>query len=106
MAKFLIQASYSADGLKGLQKDGGTGRRNAAASAIEAAGGKLESMYFAFGDHDIVAIADFPDNILATALAVTISSSGLVRIRTTPLMTAQEVDAAMKKTIAYKPPGR
>lgn len=106
MAKYLIQASYSPDGLKGLQKDGGTGRRNAAAGAIEAAGGKLESLYFAFGDHDLVGIADFPDNIAATALAITVSSTGLVSIRTTPLMTAQEVDAAVKKSVAYRPPGR
>jgi uncharacterized protein with GYD domain len=106
MAKYLIEASYSADGLKGLLKEGGSGRRAAAAAAIEAAGGRLESLYYAFGDNDLVGIADCPDNISAAALSVTVSSAGLVRIKLTPLLTVEEMDAAAKKSVAYRPPGR
>lgn len=106
MAKYLIEASYSADGLKGLIKDGGTGRRAAAAGAIEAAGGRLESLYYAFGDNDLVGIADCPDNVSAAALSVTVSSVGLVRIKLTPLLTVEEMDSATKKSVAYRPPGR
>src|SRR6266536_1433404 len=63
MAKFLITASYTSDGLKGLQKDKASGRRDAVRQACESVGGKLECMYYAFGDDDVVIIADLPDNV-------------------------------------------
>ena len=52
MAKYLIEASYTADGVKGLLKDGGSARREAATQLIEALGGKVEAMYFSFGSSD------------------------------------------------------
>ena len=62
MPKYLIQASYTADGVQGLLKDGGLKRRAAAEQAIKGLGGRLEAFYFAFGDTDVFAIADAPDN--------------------------------------------
>jgi uncharacterized protein with GYD domain len=79
--------------------------RNAIGKAFKAAGGSVECAYFSFGDYDVVVIADAPDNTSAAALAIAVSASGLVKTRVTPLLTAEEVDAALKKTVAYRPPG-
>jgi len=94
------------DGIKGVLKEGGTGRRKAVQSAIEAMGGKLEAYYFAFGESDVVVISDVPDNVTAAALAIGIGSSGTVSLKTTVLLTPEEVDQATKKTISFRPAGR
>jgi len=106
MPKYLIQVAYTADGARGLQKDGGTKRRNAARGLIEGLGGKLETFYFAFGDSDVVAIAEMPDAASAAAASVALASSGATRSKTVVLITAEEMDNAMKKSVSYTPPGR
>jgi uncharacterized protein with GYD domain len=105
MAKFLIQASYSPDGLKGLMKDKASGRRAAVSKMLEGLGGKLDSMYYTFGDHDAVVIADVPDNVTAAALSIAVSASGLARTNTLPLLTVEETDQALAKTVKYRAPG-
>ena len=105
MAKYLIQGSYAAQGAKGLLKEGASGRKKAIEQAIKSVGGKIEAIYWAFGEHDTVLIVDLPDNTAAAALSLAIASSGAVRISTTPLMTVQEVDAACKQAVKYRPPG-
>jgi uncharacterized protein with GYD domain len=105
MAKYMTHASYSADGLKGLQKDKASGRRDAVRQACESVGGKLECMYFAFGEDDVVIIADLPDNVSASALSLAASASGLVRTRTTVLLTVEETDKALATTIKYRGAG-
>lgn len=105
MAKFLIEASLTADGVKGVRSEGGAARRDAVTSAIESTGGQLESFYFAFGDHDVYVIADFPDNEAAVAMALAVNSSGVVTTRTVVLLTPEEVDEAAKRTVQYRPPG-
>ena len=106
MAKYLIQASYTAEGLKGLQKDKAAGRRAAVMSALEGIGGKLDGMYYCLGEHDVIAIVDLPNTQTATALSVSVSASGLVHTKTTALLTVEETDQALAKNISYKPPGR
>ena len=106
MPKYLLQVSYTADGAKGLQKDGGTKRRQAAQKLVEGLGGRMESLYFAFGDCDVIAIADMPDATSAAAASIALGASGAVTSRTTVLLTAEDVDAAVKKTASYTPPGR
>ena len=105
MPKYLITASYTTDGLKGLLKDGGSARRTAVQKAADSLGGKLETLYFAFGDHDVIAIADLPDNGTAAAFSLTVNATGAVRTTTTPLLTAEEIDAASKKSVKYRAPG-
>ena len=107
MAKYLIKASYNAEGTKGLLKDGGSNRRDAATKVIEDMGGTVESFYFAFGDRDAFVIADLPNEIAAAAIGLKINSSGLVNISTTALLTPEQVDAACDKgiTLAYQAPG-
>jgi uncharacterized protein with GYD domain len=106
MPKYLIQASYTAEGIRGLMKDGGSKRRAAAESAVKGVGGKLEVFYFAFGETDVYAIADVPDNASAAAISLAVTGSGAVNARTIVLMTPEEMDQATKKTISYGPPGR
>jgi uncharacterized protein with GYD domain len=106
MPKYLIQASYTAEGLKGLQKDKASGRKLAIASAVEALGGKFEAFYYAFGADDVIAILDLPDNVSASALSLSVSASGLVRTKTTPLLSVEETDKALAKSANYRAPGR
>jgi uncharacterized protein with GYD domain len=106
MPKYLIEASYTADGAKGLLKDGGTKRRQAAEAAIKSVGGRVEAFYFAFGDNDAILVVDAPDNATVAAASVAINASGAVTTKTVVLMTPEEVDQAVKKTVSYTPPGR
>ena len=106
MAKFLVQATYTAEGVKGLLAEGGSKRRDAAAKAIKGAGGKVEAFYFAFGKHDAIIVVDMPDNASAAAVALATSASGAVTIRTTVLLTPAEIDKAVKKSVPYRAPGR
>ncbi len=106
MPKYLVQANYVGEGIKGLIKDGGTGRRAAIENLVKSSGGTVEAVYFAFGDTDVYIIADLPDNASAAALALTANSTGMVACKTTVLMTPEEVDKATKKTVTYRPPGQ
>lgn len=106
MAKFLVQATYTAEGLKGLLKDKASGRKAAITKAVSSLGGKVESVYYTLGDYDAVVIFDLPDNGTAVALSAGAGASGLVRIKTTPLLTVEETDLALQKTLDYRPPGR
>ncbi|HEV2387751.1 MAG TPA: GYD domain-containing protein [Candidatus Acidoferrales bacterium] len=105
MAKFLVEASYTAEGARGLLKDGGTGRRAAVEELVKPLGGKVEAMYFAFGKHDVVLLMDAPDNATAVAVALAVNASGAVQLRTTVLLTPEEVDQAARKTVKYRAPG-
>ncbi|MBI3455305.1 MAG: GYD domain-containing protein [Candidatus Rokubacteria bacterium] len=105
MAKYLLQASYTTDGLKGVLKDGGSKRRAAAEETVKGLGGKVEAFYFAFGDADAFVIVDVPDNVSATAASLAVNASGAVRVKTTVLITPEEMDQATKKTVTYRPPG-
>ena len=106
MPKYLMQANYVGEGIKGLLKEGGTARRAAAEQAVKSVGGKVEAFYYAFGDTDVYLIADMPDNATMAASALQVSASGLVTVKTTVLMTPEEVDQAAKKTANYRPPGK
>jgi len=106
MSKYLFEAKYTVDGMKGVMKEGGSKRREAADQAIRSVGGRLESLYYAFGDHDVVGIVEFPDQASAAALSIAINSSGTTMIKLTPLITVEEVDQASKKMAQYRPPGK
>jgi uncharacterized protein with GYD domain len=106
MAKFLVEARYTAEGAKGLAREGGTGRRAAAAKAVEGLGGKIEAFYYAFGDVDAYVIFDVPDNVSAAALSLAVGQSGGINTKTVVLMTPEEMDQAGKKAVDFRPPGR
>ncbi|MCW2491292.1 MAG: hypothetical protein JWN47_656 [Frankiales bacterium] len=106
MAKYLIKASYNAEGIKGVMKAGGTSRVDAVKKAIESVGGSVESFYFAFGGDDVYVTVDAPGNVAAAAMAGAVGSSGaLARYETVVLLSAAEIDEAMKMAVSYAPPG-
>ena len=103
MAKFLVKASYTADGAKGVQTSGGTSRRDAVARMAEGLGGSLESFYFAFGDTD--AYVDLPDNQTAAAASIAVNTAGGASSEVVVLLTPEDVDAAARLSVDYRPPG-
>jgi uncharacterized protein with GYD domain len=106
MAKVLIKASYSTEGMKGIMKSGGTARVSALEKALEGVGGSLESFYFAFGSDDVYVTADVPNNGAAVAMAAAVCTSGAIdRYETVVLLSPSEVDEAMDITVEYAPPG-
>jgi uncharacterized protein with GYD domain len=105
MPRFLARSSYSVDGLKGLLKEGGTSRRAAVEKLVEGLGGKLEAMYYAFGEDDVLVIAEYPDNVTAAAASLTVAASGAVSVKMVVLLTPEEIDEAAKKSVDYRPPG-
>ena len=106
MTKYMSQGSYSIEGLKGVLAEGGSSRVTAVKQLFEAAGGTLEAMYFTFGSDDFVIIADVPDNVTTAALVMMVTSTGAVKVRTTVLLTPEEIDAAAKMAVSYRPPGQ
>jgi uncharacterized protein with GYD domain len=105
MPKYLFRSSYTAEGVKGLISEGGSGRVEAAAKLAEGLGGKVECYYFAFGEDDVVGIIDFPDNVSMAAVSMTVGATGLVNTKTTVLLTPEEVDEAVRKSVSYRGPG-
>ena len=106
MAKYLVQFSYTNEGLQGLMKEGGSSRREATQKLVESLGGKLESYYFAFGEYDGFLVVDGLDNVEMAAAALVGGSSGAVKTKTTVLLTCEEVDQAVRKQGDYRPPGQ
>jgi uncharacterized protein with GYD domain len=104
MAKFLWKASYTSDGVKGVLKEGGSGRRATVEKVVEGLGGKVEAFYFALGEHDVYVIAELPDTVTATAVSLTVNASGVVALQTVELLTPEQVDEASKKSVDYRPP--
>ena len=106
MAKYLFHGSYTKKGLKGLLKDGGSARKEATEQMFKSMGGELEAYYFAFGENDFYVIADLPDSVTGVAGALAVNASGSVKVQTTVLITPEEVDAATKRTVKYRAPGK
>ena len=105
MPKYLFEVDYSVEGTKGLLKEGGSKRRAALDASVKSLGGKVEAFYFTYGVRDAITIVDLPDGVSALALSLTVSASGSVAFKTTPLITPEEIDQATKKTVSYRPPG-
>jgi uncharacterized protein with GYD domain len=105
MPKYLIEASYSTEGVRGVAQKGGSARRETVGELISSMGGRMESFYFAFGDADVYVIAELPSDEAATALALSINQSAATTTKTVVLLTPEQVDAAAKMVPPYKPPG-
>jgi uncharacterized protein with GYD domain len=106
MPKYLMQVNYVGDGLKGLLKDGGSKRRAVVEKLFKSLGASLEAYYYAFGDTDLYIIADFPNHAAVTACVLTVTATGTVTVKTTVLLTPEEVDAAGKLKPTYSAPGK
>ena len=105
MAKFLWQVSYTQAGMKGVMKEGGTSRQTAIEKLAQNMGGSIDAFYFAFGEDDVILIGDFPSNVDVAAVAMNVAATGAASIKTTVLLTPEEVDEATRKTVEYRAPG-
>ena len=105
MAKFLFEANYTPEGAKGIIKEGGSARRAAIEKAVTGLGGRLEAFYFAFGGVDAYVIVDLPDNEAAAAVAIAVDTAGGATVKTTVLLTPEEIDTAARRSVDYRPPG-
>jgi uncharacterized protein with GYD domain len=106
MAKYLVQFSYTGEGLKGLLKEGGSKRREVIEQLVKSMGGKLDAYYFAYGEYDGIAIVEGTDIVNQLAGTLAINASGVVKTKTTVLITPEEVDQAIKKIPSYRAPGK
>lgn len=105
MAKFLVRASYTDEGAKGVQSAGGTSRRDAVAKMAEGLGGSLESFYFAFGETDAYVVLDLPDNRSAAAASIAVNAAGGATSEVVVLLTPEDIDAAARLSVDYRAPG-
>jgi uncharacterized protein with GYD domain len=106
VAKYMIEASYTVDGVRGVLKEGGSGRRAAIEQLITAAGGTVECFYFVFGEDDVIVVVDLPDNATMAAVSLAVSAAGGATTSVRVLLTPEEIDTAARKTIQYRAPGR
>jgi uncharacterized protein with GYD domain len=104
MGKFLVTASYPAEGAKGVLEKGGTARQAAIEAMVEGVGGRVESFYFAFGEDDVYLVLDLPDNAAAAAVTLRVNAAGRARAKTVVLLTPEEIDAAAQQQVDYAPP--
>ena len=106
---YMMRVKFSANSVKALVSKPHD-RTNVAKQLIESFGGKLHHYYLAFGEYDVILIAEFPDNASAVGVAMAATSTGAYTgFETTPLLTPHEAEAAMKKAhdtkTDFKPPG-
>jgi uncharacterized protein with GYD domain len=106
MPKYLFEARYTPEGAVGLAKEGGASRRDAVKKHLDDLGGKLESMYFAFGDVDCFVIVDLPDNVSAASLSLAVNESGLIATKAIVLLTPEDMDEASRKKVHFRGPGK
>ncbi len=105
MPKYLARVTYTPEGLQGLIEEGGVARRDAITAAIESVGGTVENLLYAFGEDDLYIIFNAPDRASAAAVGLHVSAAGAVAWSTTVLLTPEEIDEAVKKSVNYRPPG-
>ncbi len=105
MPKYLLAVSYTLEGIRGVRAEGGSARKEAAEALAKSVGGSLDAFFFALGETDVYVIADLPDNTAAAALGLAVTSSGGARTTTTVLLSPEEIDAAAKRDVSYRPPG-
>jgi uncharacterized protein with GYD domain len=88
-----------------LLAEGGSARIEAARRALASAGGSLEAFYFSCDEEDFYIIVNLPDHVSASAVTLAGNLSGTFSIRATELLTPQEMDEAVKKSVDFRPPG-
>ncbi len=108
MPYYLVQAAYTAESWA-VQIRAPQDPRERLNALMQAAGGRIESLYYTFGEYDIALIAELPGNEAAAAAALAAAAGGSAKaIKTTPLMTVEEGLSAMRKAAEagarYRPP--
>ncbi|GCB48147.1 GYD domain-containing protein [Streptomyces sp. NL15-2K] len=105
MPKYLFRVKLASEGLKGLLKEGAAARREVVERMVQSLDGRVESMYWAFGDDDVILTVELPGNTSAAAMGLVASASGGIRTNTVVLLTAEEIDEAVRQKVEYRAPG-
>lgn len=105
MPKYLFYGSYTTEGYHGLMQEGGSTRIEAAKQALGSVGGSLEAFYFSYGERDFYIIVDLPDHVTTTAVTLAGNVSGSFSIHGVPLLSAEEMDDAVRRSVDFRPPG-
>lgn len=108
MGYYLIQVAYTPESWASQIKSKANVEDRIRPS-VQALGGRIDSIYYAFGEYDVMAIGEFPSNDAAAAFSLAVTAGGALKaIKTTPLMTVAEGQSAMGKAgevaAKYKPP--
>ena len=105
MPKYLFEAKYTSEGVRGIKAAGAKSRLAAVEDMASGLGGRVDSFHFAFGDVDAYVVVDLPDDAAAAAVAFTVGTSTTTQVKTVKLLTLEEADAAIALTVDYRPPG-
>jgi len=98
MPVFMTQFSYATETWKQLA-DNPEDRRDAIEPLLDSLGGRLIGVWYAYGDYDGVVIFEAPDGTTAAAAVIAAIAPGHVKtVKTTPLLTVDEMQAALSKT--------
>ncbi|MCH8815986.1 MAG: GYD domain-containing protein [Chloroflexi bacterium] len=106
MPLYMLEVAYTPEAWATMVKKP-QDRVEAVRPVVRKLGGKIDSAYFAFGDYDLIAIVNMPDNVSVAAFSIAASAGGSIKaIKTTPLMTVREGIQAMRKAkrSTYEPP--
>lgn len=106
MAYYLFQAAYAPEAVAAMVKNP-QNRMEASQPVLERLGGRIIDMWIAFGEYDVIAIIEAPDNVSVLAGSMAASAGGALKAaKTTPLMTMEEGIKAMKMAgeAGYQPP--
>ena len=105
MAHFMFTASYTVEGLRGIRSEGARSRIAVVEEMCESLDGKLETAYWSFGHTDFICIVELPDNAAAAAAATAVAATGAASVQTTVLLTADQIDDAIGRSLEYRAPG-
>lgn len=105
MPEYMIEVKYTPEGVRGLKGSSASSRAEVVEEMASQLGGNLESFHFAFGDVDAYVVVDLPDDEAAAAVAFTVGASPATQLKTIKLLTLEEADAALERSVAYRPPG-
>lgn len=108
MPEYLIQESYTHQGLSGLVSSP-EDRSGVIKDLVESVGGQIITFDYCVGGYDFVSVFEFPDNTTAASLVMAVASAGsITNAKTTVLIPIADGFAAVQKAreMTYRAPGQ
>jgi uncharacterized protein with GYD domain len=102
--KYLLQAVFTPDGIKNLQKQSATAFKAGVSKFVESAGGTLESWYFDYAESTAYGFVEYPSEIAAATAQASVNSAGLARVTYRPVLSADDADKALSGSGTTRPP--
>jgi uncharacterized protein with GYD domain len=95
MAHYVLLTDFTDQGAKTVKDT--VKRADAFRQMAEKSGVKVHALFWTLGQHDVVAIAEAPDDIAATALSLSVAALGNVRTQTMRAFNADEMKTIVSK---------